>query len=415
MPMISLAELQSRIDAGDLSPEAAIAQSCKAIDAHEKAIGAFVCRASNIGASEKGPLRGIAVGVKDIIDTADLPTEMGSKIYKGWRPHADAPVVMMLKHAGATVVGKTTTTGFASRDPTATLNPRNPEHTPGGSSSGSAAAVAAGMIPLALGTQTGGSVIRPASYCGVAAIKPSFRLLPTVGVKCFSWTLDTVGLFAAGVGDLAHALSAIANRPELLPGPPLERLRIGIVTQDFASAPEPESAEALRIAGDAAARAGASVRTLDLPEALAEGWDAHETVQEFEAHQALAWEYQTRYEAMPPLLRAKLDETSGIRPADYDEARRTANRSRKALSAIFEQVDVLLTFSAPGAAPKGLASTGDTRFNKPWTLMGVPCVNVPAIEVAGGLPVGVQVIARFGNDAGALAAARLIEEALAVR
>jgi Asp-tRNA(Asn)/Glu-tRNA(Gln) amidotransferase A subunit family amidase len=415
MPMISLAEIQSRIDSGDLSPEAAIAQSREAIDAHEKTIGAFVCRASDIGASDKGPLRGIAVGVKDIIDTADLPTEMGSKIYKGWRPRADAPVVMMLKQAGATVVGKTTTTGFASRDPTATLNPRNRDHTPGGSSSGSAAAVAAGMIPLALGTQTGGSVIRPASFCGVAAIKPSFRLLPTVGVKCFSWTLDTVGLFAAGVRDLAHGLSAITNRRDLLPGPAIERLRIGIVTQDFASAPDPESTEALRIAADAAARAGASVRTLALPEALAEGWGAHETVQEFEAHQALAWEYQTRYEAMPPMLRAKLDETSGIRPADYDEARRTANRSRKALSGVFEQVDVLLTFSAPGAAPKGLASTGDTRFNKLWTLMGVPCVNVPAIEVEGGLPVGVQVIARFGNDAGALAAARFIEEALARR
>ena len=187
------------------------------------------------------------------------------------------------------------------------------------------------------------------------------------------------------------------------------------MTQDFASAPDQESTKALRVAADVAARAGASVRTLDLPEALAEAWGAHETVQEFEAHQALAWEYQTRYEAMPPLLRAKLDETSGIRPADYDEARRTANRGRKALSGAFEQVDVLLTFSAPGAAPKGLASTGDTRFNKLWTLMGVPCVNVPAIEVDGGLPVGVQVIARFGNDAGALTAARFIEEALVRR
>jgi Asp-tRNA(Asn)/Glu-tRNA(Gln) amidotransferase A subunit family amidase len=412
MPMISLAELQSRIDAGDLSPEAAIAQSCKAIDAHEKAIGAFVCRASNIGASEKGPLRGIAVGVKDIIDTADLPTEMGSKIYKGWRPHADAPVVMMLKHAGATVVGKTTTTGFASRDPTATLNPRNPEHTPGGSSSGSAAAVAAGMIPLALGTQTGGSVIRPASYCGVAAIKPSFRLLPTVGVKCFSWTLDTVGLFAAGVGDLAHALSAIANRPELLPGPPLERLRIGIVTQDFASAPEPESAEALRIAGDAAARAGASVRTLDLPEALAEGWDAHETVQEFEAHQALAWEYREHYDAVAPNLRGRLDESKGMPPAVYDEAMRVTRQARLALASVFEEVDVLLAISAPGAAPKGLGSTGDARYNRLWTLMGVPCVNIPAYVADGGLPVGVQVIAGYGFDAEALAAARFVEEAL---
>ena len=215
--MMSLAELQRRIDAGDLSADAAIAQSLEAIGAHDKTIGAFVCRNEAVGAASAGPLRGIAVGIKDIIDTADFPTQMGSAIYSGWQPRADAAVVMMLKQVGASIVGKTTTTAFASIDPTATLNPRNPQHTPGGSSSGSAAAVAAGMIPLALGTQTGGSVIRPASYCGVAAIKPSFRLLPTVGVKCYSWTLDTVGMFAAGIKDLAHGLSAMTNRPELLP------------------------------------------------------------------------------------------------------------------------------------------------------------------------------------------------------
>src|SRR5206468_6260383 len=176
----------------------------------------FVCRLDAARAANSGPLRGITVGVKDIMDTSDFPTEMGAQIYKGWRPRADAPVVAALKRAGATIIGKTTTTAFASRDPTATLNPRNGNHTPGGSSSGSAAAVAAGMIPLALGTQTGGSVIRPASFCGVAAIKPSFPLLPTVGVKCYSWTLDTVGLFAAGVNDLARGLSAMTHRPELL-------------------------------------------------------------------------------------------------------------------------------------------------------------------------------------------------------
>ena len=410
--MISLADLQRRIASGELSADAAIAQSCEAIEAHDKTIGAFVCRPKDVRAAGAGPLRGIAVGVKDIIDTADLPTEMGAKIYRGWRPRADAAVVMMLKQAGASVAGKTTTTAFASRDPTATLNPHNHGHTPGGSSSGSAAAVAAGMIPLALGTQTGGSVIRPASYCGVAAIKPSFRILPTIGVKCYSWTLDTVGLFAAGVEDLALGLSAITNRPELLPGAAIERPRIGIVMQEFAGAPEAASAEALRIAGAAVERAGASVRALTLPETVADAWDAHETVQEFEAHRALAWEYQTQYDAMPPLLRAKLDQTRGIAPADYDEARRTANRGRKALAKLFDDVDALLTFSAPGAAPKGLASTGDTGFNKLWTLMGVPCVNIPAFVADGGLPVGVQVIARFGNDAGALKVARFVEEAL---
>ena len=410
--MISLADLQRRIESGELSTDAAIAQSVEAIEAHDKAIGAFVCRAENPRQQNAGPLRGIAVGIKDIIDTSDLPTEMGSPIYRGFRPRADAPAVMLLKQAGATVAGKTTTTAFAANDPTATLNPRNTEHTPGGSSSGSAAAVAAGMVALALGTQTGGSVIRPASFCGVAAIKPSFRLLPTVGVKCFSWTLDTVGLFAAGVEDLAQGLSAMTGRAELKLGAAIESPRIGVVTQDFAGAPELAGAEALRIAVLAAERAGATVRELALPDIVAEAWRIHPTLQDFEAHRALAWEYRTRHADMPPLLRGRLDESVGILPADYDAARSVANRARKALRGMFDDFDALLTFSAPGAAPKGLASTGDPRFNRLWTLMGVPCVNVPGHVAEGGLPVGVQVIARFGNDAGALAAARFVEEAV---
>jgi Asp-tRNA(Asn)/Glu-tRNA(Gln) amidotransferase A subunit family amidase len=358
-------------------------------------------------------LRGVAVGIKDIMDTADFPTEMGSVIYRGWRPRADASVVMMLKEAGAAIAGKTTTTAFAANDPTPTLNPHNHGHTPGGSSSGSAAAVGAGMIPLALGTQTGGSVIRPASFCGVAAIKPSYRLLPTVGVKCFSWTLDTVGLFAAGVTDVAHGISALTGRTELMPRAAPGTPRIAVVTQEFAGPPEPAGAEALRLAVKAAERAGATVRTLVLPEIVAEAWRIHETVQQFEAHQALAWEYRRNYDVLEPLLRGRLDKSRGIAPAAYDAAIGIAGQARRALAAVFEDVDVLLTLSAPGGAPKGLASTGDTRFNKLWTLMGVPCVNIPAFVADGGLPVGVQVIARFGDDAGALAAAAFVEKALA--
>ena len=411
--MISLSDLQRRMEQGDLSPEAAIDQSREAIDAQDKAIGAFVCRAESPRAASAGPLRGIAVGIKDIIDTSGLPTQMGSPIYRGWRPRADAPVVMMLKQAGATIIGKTTTTAFAANDPTPTLNPHHHGHTPGGSSSGSAAAVGGGMIPLALGTQTGGSVIRPASFCGAAAIKPTYRLLPGVGVKCFSWTLDTVGLFAAGVEDLAHGLSAITGRPDLLLHAAKQAPRIGVVTQDFAGAPEATGGEALRIAMSAAERAGASVRALALPEIVAEAWRIHPIVQDFEAHQAFAWEYRVNYDAMPPRLRDRLDESKDITPAAYDEACRIANRARQALAVVFEDVDVLLTFSAPGAAPKGLGFTGDPRYNRLWTLMGVPCVNVPACVTADGLPVGVQVIARFGDDAGALAAARFVDQALA--
>jgi Asp-tRNA(Asn)/Glu-tRNA(Gln) amidotransferase A subunit family amidase len=337
---------------------------------------------------------------------------MGSPIYRGHRPRADAPVVAMLKKAGATIIGKTTTTAFAANDPTATVNPHNHGHTPGGSSSGSAASVGGGMIPLALGTQTGGSVIRPASFCGVAAIKPSYRLLPTVGVKCFSWSLDTVGLFAAGVEDLACGLSAMTGRNELLLPASIVAPRIGVLTQDFAGEIEPDSVEALQVAARRAELAGAGVRALALPPVFADAWRIHTTVQQFEAHQAFAWEYGQRYDEMAPLLRGRLDETKNITPAEYDEAQAIAAAARAALGPIFREVDVLLTYSAPGAPPKGLDSTGDPRLNRLWTLLGTPCVNVPTLMAEGNLPVGVQVIAPDGSDGKALAAARFVEQAL---
>jgi Asp-tRNA(Asn)/Glu-tRNA(Gln) amidotransferase A subunit family amidase len=411
--MISLADLQRRIEAGELSPEAAIAQSLAAIEAREKDVHAFVRYDKAAKAQGAGPLRGIAVGIKDIIDTADFPTEMGWEIYRGWQPRADAPVVMMLKRAGATIIGKTTTTAFASRDPTPTLNPHHAGHTPGGSSSGSAAAVGAGMIPLALGTQTGGSVIRPAAYCGAAAIKPSFRMLPTVGVKCYSWALDTVGLFGARAEDLARGLLGMTGRSEFAGIVPARAPRIGIVRQEFAGAVEPAAEEGLQAALTAAERAGASVRTIDLPEAVQEAWRIHPIIQDFEAHRALAWEFSEHHDAIAPLLRASLDATVGLTPKEYDEARRTGRRGRRELNGVFDQFDVLLTYSAPGTPPaKELASTGDPRYNRLWTLMGNPCVNVPVLKV-GGLPIGVQVIARFGNDAEALATAWFLEQALA--
>ncbi|BBO06841.1 MULTISPECIES: amidase [Bradyrhizobium] len=411
--MISLADLQRRIEAGELSPEAAIAQSHAAIEAREKDVRAFVRHDKSAKAQASGPLRGIAVGIKDIIDTANMPTEMGSEIYRGWQPRADAPVVMMLKRAGATIIGKTTTTAFASRDPTPTLNPHNFGHSPGGSSAGSAAAVGAGMIPLALGTQTGGSVIRPAAYCGTAAIKPSFRMLPTVGVKCYSWALDTVGLFGARAEDLACGLLAMTGRSEFSGIVPAKAPRIGVVRQEFAGAVEPAAEEGLLAAVKAAERAGASVQTIDLPEAVQEAWRIHPIVQDFEAHRALAWEFSERHDEIAPMLRASLDATAHLTPKDYDEARRISRRGRRELGELFEGVDVLLTYSAPGTAPaKELATTGDPRYNRLWTLMGNPCVNVPVLK-AGGLPIGVQVIARFGNDARALATAWFLEDALA--
>ena len=225
--MLSALELARRIEAGALSPRAVVELCAEAVATHESEIGAFA--ALELDAARRRveqqqlallPLRGLPVGIKDIFDTADLPTAYGSAIYAGHRPKADAAMVMLIRRAGGLVLGKTVTTEFASLEPAGTRNPRNPAHTPGGSSSGSAAAVAAGMVPLALGSQTGGSVIRPAAFCGVAGFKPSYRLLPTVGMKCFSWSLDTVGLFGASVPDVAFAAAAMSGRDLRVDGRP---------------------------------------------------------------------------------------------------------------------------------------------------------------------------------------------------
>lgn len=408
--MLSLLDLRARIAAGTLTPAGAIDLCRAAIAAREPDLRALVTLDAAPAIPEAGPLAGIAVGVKDIIDSAGLPSQMGSSIYAGWHPRGDAAVVSRLKKLGAVALAKTTTTAFASSDPTETVNPHDPGHTPGGSSAGSAAAVGAGMLPLALGTQTAGSVIRPASYCGCAAVKPSFRLIPTVGVKTYSWALDTVGLFAAGVADVAHALALVTGRPEIDGAEGGAAPRIGLVRQDFAEAPEPDAEAALARARQAAERAGARVTDLALPAELAQAWERHRIIQNYEGRLALAWEYDTQADALPPRVREHLDAGDAFSPAQYDDARRHAHRARRVLKSLFADYDALLTFSAPGAAPATLAATGDPRFNQLWTLMGVPCVNVPVPGHR--LPVGVQVIGRFGDDGRALAVARMIEDAL---
>ena len=411
--MLSVRKIAQSISLGQAGAGEAIAASLAAIAAREADVQAFAALAEKPVAGT-GPLAGIAVGVKDIIDTADLPTGMGSEIYRGWQPKADAPLACALKAAGATIIGKTETTAFAFLDPARTRNPHDLTATPGGSSAGSAAAVAAGMIPLAVGTQTGGSVIRPASYCGVAAIKPSFGILPTVGIKCFSWSLDTPGLFAASADDLAFALAQITGRSDLDGSvAKLKGLKLGILRQPFAGATEASCQEALGTAAKIAQEAGARVVELQEPEALARAFAAHGTIQDFEASQALAWEFSRHGAALPPKLRAYLTAAKAVKVTDYDNARRFSRRGRDAARGFFAEVDAFVSFSAPGEAPAGLGSTGEASFNRLWTLLGVPCVGLPVMRGPRGLPVSVQVITGFGQDAAALAIARALETAMA--
>jgi len=420
--MLSALDLARRIGRGELPVAAVVGACADAIAAREAEVGAFAAldlasaeQQAKVSAEKLAalPLRGLPTGVKDIIDTVHFPTSYGSPIYTGHRPASDAAIVSMIRRAGGIVIGKTVTTPFAYLDPGKTRNPRNPAHTPGGSSSGSAAAVAAGMVPIALGTQTGGSIIRPASFCGVAGFKPSFRLLPTAGIKCFSWSLDTAGVFAASVADVAFAAAAIAGRDlrvdEVANAPP----RIALTrTQQWGEASEAMRA-AVEAAAAAAAAAGAQVRELELPAIFEEASQAFGTIQSYEAFRAYAFEYDDHRDRLPPRLRGLLDNAAAITPDAYDAARRVAKRARQTLNQLATDIDVLLTPSAATAAPKGLDFLGTPSFNRLWTLMGAPCINVPGLNDADGLPLGVQIVGRFAREKTALAAALFVEQAIA--
>lgn len=412
--MLSVREIVNAVTSGRKTAQGAIGESLDAIAARDGAIHAFACLADRDtllaeSAGSKGPLAGIALGVKDIFDTADLPTEYGSPVYAGWQPRSDAAIVAMARKAGASVVGKTVTTEFAFFQPGATVNPHDPAHTPGGSSSGSAAAVAAGMIPAALGTQTGGSVIRPAAFCGVAGYKPSFRLAPATGMKTFSWTLDTTGFFAASVDDVAFLAGAILERDLSAAPVQPDQLRIGLYRTSIWNEADPLMREAVEEAAVRLEHAGAAVIEMTEPDILAEARQAHSVIQDHEAARAMAWEHAHARDRLSPKLLASLDRGAATPAADYDRARSTARRARKAATELFEHVDVLLTPSAPGAAPRGLEATGDPKFNKLWTLTGNPCLNIPGFTTTEGLPLGVQMVARFGRDKQLLSAGKWAE------
>jgi Asp-tRNA(Asn)/Glu-tRNA(Gln) amidotransferase A subunit family amidase len=417
--MLSALDLARRIEAGELTPRMVIDRCAEAIAAGEAEIGAFtaldIAGARQAADALSGlPLRGLPVGMKDIFDTSVFPTEYGSPIYAGHRPKADAAMVMAVHRAGGVVLGKTVTTEFASLQPAHTRNPRNPQHTPGGSSSGSAAAVAAGFVPIAFGSQTGGSVIRPAAYCGVAAFKPSFRLLPTVGMKAFSWSLDTVGIFGAGIEDVAFAAAAVTGRDLRIDDAIAEVPAIALVRTHLWPEATPDMRAAVERAARLAQAAGARVTEVVLPEIFAETIRCHRIIQDYEAFQALAYEYDQYRSRLGPVLRQQLEAAARILPMQYDEARRTARRARQEFADLMAKTDVILTPSAPGAAPQGLDSTGLPTFNRLWTLLGPPCVNVPGIADGSGLPLGIQIVGRFARDRIALQAAWFVQRAIAV-
>jgi Asp-tRNA(Asn)/Glu-tRNA(Gln) amidotransferase A subunit family amidase len=418
-PMLSALDLVRRMEDGELTPRAAIELCAEVIAARENEVGAFV--ALDLDAARRAaadphlaatPLRGLPLAFKDIYDTADFPTQYGSPIYAGYRPRADATAVALARRAGGIVIGKTVTTEFSSLVTSPTRNPHNSAHTPGGSSSGSAAAVAAAMVPIAFGTQTAGSVIRPAAFCGVAGFKPSYRLIPLVGVKAVSWHLDTGGLFGAGVADVAFAAATIFGRDlrvdRVAPSAP----RMALVRSHLWPKASAAMGDALGTAARIAEAAGAKVTDVTLPPLVEDAWSAQFVVQDYETFLSTAFEYDRHRDAIGKQLREQLDRAAAITADEYDAARRIASRARRVLADTMADHDVILTPSALGSAPHGLGATGDPAFNRLWTLMGAPCVNVPGLY-ENELPLGVQIVGRFGRDHAALEAALFLERAIA--
>jgi Asp-tRNA(Asn)/Glu-tRNA(Gln) amidotransferase A subunit family amidase len=406
-----------------LTAEALAAAYLDRIEARETVVGAwqYLDRERALAVARqrdaeptRGPLHGIPIAVKDLIDTVDMPTAYGSSIYRDHRPVADAPCVALARAAGAVVLGKTVTTEFAAFTPGKTANPRNPAHTPGGSSSGSAAAVADGMVPLAFGTQTAGSVIRPASYCGCIGYKPSFGLINRAGVKPLADSLDTIGVLAGTVEDAAFFAGVLSERPALRHlTVPSEAPRFGLYRTPMWEEAEPATVASLDAARSALERAGATIAELAIaPEhhGLAE---VQNTIMHFEMVRAFAYERTLHSAELSPRFAQMLDAGMTIGADEYDRALARAEEARAGLDAFFGSCDAVLVPAAPGEAPVGLGNTGDPVFNRMWTLLGVPCVTLSARWAENGLPTGVQLVGRFGNDARLMVCGAFLERALA--
>jgi Asp-tRNA(Asn)/Glu-tRNA(Gln) amidotransferase A subunit family amidase len=414
---LAATELVRLIEAGDLTAEAVIASCLERIAEREPVVRAWshlAGEAALAAARERDRsgrhslLNGVPFGIKDIFDTAGMPTSYGSPIYWGWRPAADAAAASLPRAAGGILLGKTVTTEFANRHPGPTTNPLDPAFSPGGSSSGSAAAVADFMVPLAIGTQTGGSVIRPAAYCGVVGFKPSFGLFPVAGMRINTESLDTVGIMARSVGDIAlfrAAMLAIPYEPPMLPaGAP----RLGLCRgPHWETAAQPEGHAVLEAAARRLAAAGARIIDAELPPECAAADAVQQRLSAYEAPRVHSPEL---YRHEPLLSRAlhdgKIAAGRALAQDVFHRALMDAERMRRAAQAWASGFDAILTLPAPGQAPRGLGDTGSAVFNATWTLLYMPCLTLPAGQGPDGLLVGIQLVGRRHDDA------RLIETAL---
>ena len=420
---LSATEAAARIAAGKLKSEALVTACLGRIDQREQDVQAWASFDPELALSQarardkerpRTRLHGIPVGVKDVFDTADLPTQYGSPIYRGNRATCDAACVAQVRELGGVILGKTVTTEFATRYPGKTRNPHNLKHTPGGSSQGSAAAVADWMVPIAFGTQTTSSVIRPAAYCGVVGYKPSFGLVNRAGLKTLSDSLDHVGTLTRTVPDAAMIVEELSGAPVTsFNGVSGIKPRIGFCRTPYWSQADRPTQEALERALPRLARAGARVAEIDLDGEFARLVEVQVSISTYEMYRALAYERMRFPELISEMLMGRLLGGGRVTRAQYEEAQAIAQRCRARLADVHRDCDVLLSPSAMGEAPEGLSSTGEPTFGASWTVLHCPAVTVPAFRGPRGLPIGAQITGPYGKDGQTLQCAEWVHRALA--
>ncbi|HEY6254696.1 MAG TPA: amidase [Xanthobacteraceae bacterium] len=421
---LSATEIARRIAAGEITAEQVVGACLDRIAAREPLVHAFAnvdaelalrqARALDRGPN-RGALHGVPIGIKDVIDTADLPTEMGSPIYRGYRPACDAASVALLRAAGAVILGKTVTCEFAGMTAGPTTNPHHGAHTPGGSSSGSGAAVADFMVASALGTQTGGSVLRPAAYCGVIGYKPTFGAFNRAGLKFAAESLDTIGLMARTLDDIVLVTSVLIGRNPDASVAAATAPRIGLCRTPLWDTAQAETKHAVEDAAARLSAAGAAMRDVTLPAEFAGlKTAARETINNYERSKSMAAEWASHRDLISPKLTRCIKLGMEMPYADYLAAIELGEACRARVPAVFEGFDILLAPCVQGEAPLGLETTGDPGFQAIWTILHVPTMSLPTHRGPNGLPVGVQLVARRHDDARLFACARWVGEKLLV-
>jgi Asp-tRNA(Asn)/Glu-tRNA(Gln) amidotransferase A subunit family amidase len=421
---LSATEIAAKIAARETTCEAVVRDCIARIAARDDVVKAWVnfdpelaiAQARAVDkATPHGPLHGVPIGLKDTIDTFDMPTELGSPIYRGNRPRSDAACVALLRRAGAVILGKTATCEFAGSAPPETTNPHNAAHTPGGSSSGSAAAVADRMVPAALGTQTGGSVLRPSSFCGIFGFKPTYNTFNKAGVWPAADSIDTLGWLSRSIDDIILLTAVLRAEEPTPPRKPASAPRVGVWRTDLWDTAQDESKAAVEQAAKKLGQAGASVRDFAMPEAFT-GLHvvARSTIGFYEraACMAFAWDHQR--EALSPQMRRYIENGQKISRDDYVAGMRRLDECRALLPAVFKEFDMLLVPCVPGEAPKGLGATGDPSMQAIWTALHTPSITLPAHRGPNGLPIGIQLVAGRYDDDRLLAWARWIWDKIGV-